>query len=98
MTEQPLSFEDFRDRLAGQLDVDLSARAAGDRLADDLEFDSVQRLEALVAVEELGAYLPDDSVGPEQTLGSLHDLYVRALRAPAVPPGDGEGPRPDPSA
>lgn len=81
MTRQtePLSFGDFRDRLAAQLDVDMGARNPGDRLADDLEFDSVQRLEALVAVEELGVYLPDDSVGAEQTLGGLHELYLQAF-------------------
>lgn len=81
MTRQtePLSFEDFRDRLAEQLEVDLGARTRGDRLADDLELDSVQRLEVLVAVEELGVYLPDDSVEAEQTLGGLHQLYQQAL-------------------
>lgn len=73
-----LAFAAFRDYLAAELDVDLSDRRPGDRLGEDLELDSLQRLEALVAVEELGAYLPDDSVGPEQTLGGLHDLYRRA--------------------
>ena len=77
----PESFEQFRDRLAKQIDVDLSGREPGDRLADDLELDSVQRLEALVAVEELGVYLPDDSVGAEQTLGGLHERYVEALQS-----------------
>ena len=76
---QPLSVTAFRDHLAEQLEVDLGAAGPGSRLADDLELDSIQRLEALVAVEELGVHLPDESVGPEQTLGGLHDLYVRAL-------------------
>lgn len=75
---QPLSITAFRDHLAEQLEVDLSAAGPASRLADDLELDSIQRLEALVAVEELGVHLPDDSVGPEQTLGGLHELYVRA--------------------
>ncbi len=76
---RPLPFGDFRDRLAEQIEVELAGYGTEDRLADDLELDSVQRLEALVAVEELGVHLPDDSVGPEQTLGGLHDLYLRAL-------------------
>ena len=78
---RPESFEAFRDRLGKQIEVDMSGRGATDRLADDLELDSVQRLEALVAVEELGVYLPDDSVGPEQTLGGLHERYAQALRS-----------------
>jgi acyl carrier protein len=72
-----LSFAAFRDHLAAELDLDLSDRGPGDRLGEDLELDSLQRLEALVAIEELGVYLPDDSIGPEQTLGGLHDLYRR---------------------
>jgi acyl carrier protein len=77
----PLAFAAFRDHLAAELDVDLSRRGPGDQLGEDLELDSLQRLEALVAIEELGAYLPDDSVGPEQTLGGLHDLYCACWRS-----------------
>ncbi|MGY1711940.1 acyl carrier protein [Geodermatophilus sp. SYSU D00758] len=86
MTAGPLSLPQFRDHLAGQLDVDLSGAGPGSRLADDLELDSVQRLEALVAVEDLGVELADDSVGPEQTLGGLHRLYLAALDAGSPPP------------
>ncbi|MCZ2817163.1 acyl carrier protein [Modestobacter sp. VKM Ac-2984] len=77
MTDGRLSLEAFRDRLAEELEVDLADAGPGSRLGDDLELDSVQRLEALVAVEDLGVHLPDDSVGPEQTLGGLHELYLR---------------------
>lgn len=81
MTDGRLSLEAFRDRLAEELEVDLAAAGPGSRLGDDLELDSVQRLEALVAVEDLGVHLPDDSVGPEQTLGGLHELYLRGQPA-----------------
>ena len=84
----PLSVTAFRDHLGEQLDVDLAAAGPGSRLADDLELDSIQRLEALVAVEDLGVHLADDSVGPEQTLGGLHELYLRALEEP---PADAPG-------
>jgi acyl carrier protein len=80
---EPLPFEAFRDHLAEQLEVDLDGCGPLLRLADDLELDSVQRLEALVAVEDLGVELPDDTAGPEQTLGGLHELYLQARRAPA---------------
>lgn len=78
---QPESFAEFRDRLGEQIEVDVTGRGPSDRLADEIELDSVQRLEVLVAVEEFGVYLPDDSVGPEQTLGGLHERYVQELRA-----------------
>ncbi|MCZ2803544.1 acyl carrier protein [Modestobacter sp. VKM Ac-2983] len=81
MTDGRLSLEEFRDRLAEELEVDLVDAGPGSRLGDDLELDSVQRLEALVAVEDLGVHLPDDSVGPEQTLGGLHELYLRGRPA-----------------
>lgn len=74
----PLPFEAFREHLAEQLEVSLNGSGPEQRLADDLELDSVQRLEALVAVEELGVELPDDTAGPEQTLGGLHELYLKA--------------------
>ena len=90
-----LPFEEFRDYLGEQLEVDLAGREAGARLADDLELDSVQRLEALVAVEDLGVYLDDDTVGPEQTLGGLHELYVAA---PDGAPDAGAGSAPEPTA
>ncbi|TFV63985.1 acyl carrier protein [Geodermatophilus sp. DF01-2] len=78
MNDQPMSFGAFRDYLTEQLEVDLSGAGPGSRLNDDLELDSIQRLEALVAVEELGVRLADESAGPEQTLGGLHELYLRA--------------------
>lgn len=79
-----LSFEQFRAHVAEQLDDDLSGQPPEARLGDDLELDSIQRLEALVGVEELGVHLPDDSVGAEQTLGGLHALYT-AARQPGMP-------------
>jgi acyl carrier protein len=81
MTDRPLSLPAFRDHLAEQLEVDLAGAGPDSRLADDLELDSIQRLEALVAVEELGVHLDDDSVGPGQTLGGLHGLYLQAREA-----------------
>ena len=82
-TPQVLAFDAFRDHVAEQLDVDLTGRPPQARLGDDLELDSIQRLEALVGIEELGVDLPDDSVGPEQTLGGLHQLYRQALEGRA---------------
>jgi acyl carrier protein len=76
---KPLSFEAFRDHLAEQCELGARPLEPEHRLADDLELDSVQRLEALVAVEELGVELADDCAGPEQTVGGLHELYVREL-------------------
>jgi acyl carrier protein len=97
--DESLPFPAFRDHLAEQLDVDLSGAGPDSRLADDLELDSIQRLEALVAVEELGVYLADDSVGPEQTLGGLHALYLRARTAGSqAPDPSGEPPYGDQAA
>ncbi|MDR7299900.1 acyl carrier protein [Haloactinomyces albus] len=76
---EPLAFEAFRNHLAEQLEVHLGDMGPQHRLADDAELDSVQRLEALVAIEDLGVELPYDSVEPQQTLGGLHGRYTQAL-------------------
>ena len=58
-------------------------------LADDLGLDSLGRVELLSAIEsELGAYVDDDRVGPETTLGELtamvtEDAQVQPMKFPA---------------
>lgn len=91
-------FPEFCARLDRESEAAIAGRAASDRLGDDLELDSLQRLELLVAVEELGVYLPDDCVGPEQTLGGLYDAYRAALTSspPGSPPAPGAAGRPGP--
>lgn len=93
-----LGYDEFCARLAEATEFDLAGRGRDVKLADGLELDSVQRLELLVAVEELDLYLPDDSVPPEQTLGGLYDLYVAAASGPAGQPaaGDNRGQLPQP--
>lgn len=83
MTE-PLDFQEFRDYLAAELGKDLSEVGPGYDLAA-AELDSLQRYEALVAIEDLGVELGENSIHSEQTLGGLHELYTQALRASPRP-------------
>ena len=61
----------------------------GSILADDLGLDSLGRVELLSAIEsELGAYVDDDRVGPETTLGELTAMVgegaqVQPMKFPA---------------
>ena len=75
---EALDFPRFREHLERELAVDLSGRGPDDRIGDDLELDSMQRIEALVAVEGLGVHLDDDAVAAEETLGALHRRYLAA--------------------
>ena len=53
-----------------------------DSLGDDLGLDSLGRVELLSAIEqELGAYVDDDRVGPETTLGELSAMVREGAQA-----------------
>ncbi len=54
-------------------------------LADDLGLDSLGRVELLSAIEsELGAYVDDDRVGPETTLGELTAMVEEGAQVQAM--------------
>ena len=62
--------------------VDIEDEAA---LGDDLELDSLGRVELLSAVEaELGVYMDEGQVGPETTVGQLVDLVEEGSKSPPM--------------
>ena len=69
---------------------EVSKRDAGDitdeaTLGDDLDLDSLGRVELLSAIEaELGVYTDEDQVGPETTVRQLADLVQEGSRNPPM--------------
>ena len=69
---------------------EVSKRDAGDirdeaTLGDDLELDSLGRVELLSAIEtELGVYTDEDQVGPETTVRQLADLVEEGSKNPPM--------------
>ena len=70
--------------------AEVSKRDAGDirdeaTLGDDLELDSLGRVELLSAIEtELGVYTDEDQVGPETTVRQLADLVEEGSKNPPM--------------
>ena len=80
----PLGFEAFRDYLAAELGKDLSDVGPQHDLAA-AELDSLQRFEVLVAIEDLGVELGENSIHSQQTFGGLHEHYTQSLFARSRP-------------
>ncbi len=70
--------------------AEVSKRDAGDvldeaALGDDLELDSLGRIELLSAIEaELGVYMDESQVGPETTVRQLVDLVEEGSKNPPM--------------
>ncbi len=81
MRDKPLSFGDFIVYIERELGIELP-RASGDLIIGvDFELDSVEMLEAVVAIEDLGAELPADLFLTANSLAEVYAQYLRAIGA-----------------
>jgi acyl carrier protein len=71
-----LESRDFMNYIATELDLDPSRLTPASRLIGDLDLDSVQVLELIVVIEELGVELPDDEIDSIDSIGDAYNLYV----------------------
>ena len=74
---EPKSFEEFTGILVELLrppDVNMIAPQAS--FIDDLYVDSIQLLELLMRIEELGVSVPVDAAWRIRTVGDAYDYYV----------------------
>ena len=75
--KKPKSFEEFTGILVELLrppDVNMIAPQAS--FIDDLYVDSIQLLELLMRIEELGVSVPVDAAWRIRTVGDAYDYYV----------------------
>lgn len=85
-TEHPLSFEEFRDLMARELQLkkeDLTEDAS----FYDLMVDSIRMVEMLLHLEEQGISIPLESAWQIEAVGDAYRLYQESL---AASPGSAE--------
>lgn len=71
-----LPFADFVCQLGARLEVGVANLRAANHVVDDLGFDSLDRLEAVLLVEGLsGSTFPDEFADMFHTLGDLYKMY-----------------------
>ena len=77
---EPLSLEAFQAMLAELLDVDVARLSPETHFVTDLGADSLDMLEMLLRLEELGIDLTLDSARQIQTVGDAYRYYQQRAR------------------
>jgi acyl carrier protein len=74
--DTPLKLDAFCAHLATELVIERSRITPATRFVDDLEFTSLQLLDLLVLVEELGGVeLSDEMLGRMDTVAAAYEIY-----------------------
>jgi acyl carrier protein len=81
-----LNREDFFSYLGSELGILTSQLDEATALVDDLGFDSVQVLELIVVIEELGLEISEDWFPAIVTMGDAYTTYQRLLADSAARP------------
>lgn len=79
--ETPISFEDFRDLITQELQVEKEDVVREASFLDDLQADSIQLVEMMLRMEELGVNIPLESAWEVETVGDAYRLYKENLSA-----------------
>ena len=72
-----MSFSDFVDVIAQELELELGVISETTDLCADLGFDSITHLELIVILEGLGCRIPQQGLQALKTLGDAHFLYLQ---------------------
>jgi acyl carrier protein len=81
-----LTFEQFRDRLAGALEIGSESLTADVSFIEDLAFDSLRMLTLATLFEELDVDMPAELAWDIRTLGDAYAYYVGQREARAASP------------
>jgi len=74
----------MREVLASELDVDADKVNADARFKEDLDADSLDLVEVVLALEEkFGIEIPDDEIAGVKTVGEAADLVIAKQNATA---------------
>jgi acyl carrier protein len=74
----------MREVLASELDVDADKVTADARFKEDLDADSLDLVEVVLALEEkFGIEIPDDEIASVKTVGEAADLVIAKQNAAA---------------
>jgi acyl carrier protein len=83
-----IPFDEFRRIVAEELHIDRDKVVREASFVDDLFADSIQLVELMLRLEEIGITIPIDSAWEVETVGDAYHLY----RDHAVPNATGESP------
>lgn len=71
----PISFEEFRHIIADELQVEEDKVIREASFLEDLSADSIQLVELMLRMEEMGINLPMESAWEVDTVGDAYQLY-----------------------
>jgi acyl carrier protein len=77
--ENPITFENFRDLIAQELQVEKEDVVWDATFLDDLQADSIQLVEMMLRMEEVGVRIPLESAWEVETVGDAYQLYKENL-------------------
>ena len=73
--DDPISFEAFRDIIARELQVEREKVVPEASFVEDLLADSIQLVEMMLCMEEVGISIPIESAWEIETVGDAYQLY-----------------------
>lgn len=80
-THNPISFEEFKRLIAEELQLEESKIAQESSFIRDLLADSIQLVELMLRLEEMGVDIPMDAAWEVETVGDAYRLYTEHVRA-----------------
>lgn len=75
-SQAPIPFDDFRKIIAEELQVDEGKVVRGASFLDDLLADSIQMVELMLRMEEMGVSIPMETAWEVETVGDAYRLYA----------------------
>lgn len=82
-THNPLSFEEFKHFIAEALQVEESQVVPESSFIRDLLADSIQLVELMLRLEEMGVDIPVDAAWEVETVGDAYRLYTEHVHVGA---------------
>jgi acyl carrier protein len=82
----PLDREEFLAYLGSELEIPQDSLQDSTALINDLGFDSIQVLDLIVVIEELGLEIPEEWFPAIGTLGEAYNVYTTLLEDPVASP------------
>ena len=75
LTKDPVPFEEFRHIIAEELQVETGKVVREASFVDDLLADSIQLVELMLHMEEMGISIPVEAAWEVETVGDAYRVY-----------------------
>lgn len=74
-SQDPISFEEFRRAIAQELQMEEGKIVREASLVNDLHADSIQLVELMLRMEEIGIEIPIEAAWDIETVGDAYQVY-----------------------